>query len=123
MRAGLLASVCMALRIVAIICARNEELHVAAVLGGLIAQRIEVVLIDHASSDETRTRAASHLDRGLIGIEHMEWRGGFSLASQLVLKERIIASLDCDWVIHADADEWLQAPVGAPDLRTAIEEA
>src|SRR5258708_5594185 len=113
----------MALRIVAIICARNEELHIASTLSGLIAQRIEVVLIDHGSTDATRAGAAAYLGRGLLGIQNLARTGVLALAAQLEAHARIITQLDCDWVIHVDADEWLQAPFDADDLRVAIEQA
>ena len=97
-------------RAAAILCARNEELHIRACLSGLIAEGLDVVLIDHASTDRTLDHARGFLGHGLLAIEHMPWSGGFSLTEQLRAKQRVIEILDHDWVLHVDADEWPVSP-------------
>lgn len=111
------------LRIVAIICARDEEAHIGPALRDFISQGVEVVLIDHGSTDLTRDRAEVFLGRGLLSIEALEWSGSFSLSAQLRAKQRVIDRLDADWLIHADADEWFQAPACFANLHEAIEVA
>ena len=113
----------MTLGIVAILCVRNESLHIGPAIEGFVSQSIDVVLIDHDSTDDTLQRAEAFRGRGLIGIERLEWTGSFSLSEQLRAKQRVIGSLETDWLIHADADEWLQAPARFEDLRHGIETA
>jgi glycosyltransferase involved in cell wall biosynthesis len=107
----------------AIVCARNEQVHIASCLEGFISQSIEVVLIDNDSSDKTRQCAQPFLGHGLKSIEHLEWNEKFSLSEQLHMKRQIINQSTADWVIHADADEWLQAAPGFTNLYTGIEAA
>jgi glycosyltransferase involved in cell wall biosynthesis len=99
-----------AISAVAIICARNEEIHIRRCLRDLISQGVDVILIDHDSTDATVERAKPFLTRGLLSIERLEWTGEFSLTKQLETKRRIIAQVPHDWVIHVDADEWLVSP-------------
>lgn len=94
---------------VAIVCARNESIHIRRCLRDLISDGIDVILIDHASSDDTVEKARVFLGRGLLSIERLEWNGAFSLEDQLNLKRRIIEQVAHDWVIHTDADEWLSS--------------
>jgi len=113
----------MAQRIVAIVCVRNEEWHVGSCLESFFAEGIDVVLIDHDSTDGTRAAAERYLGRGLLGLVHMPWKGAFSLSDQLRVKAAVARHLDTDWLIHADADEWLQAPEEFASLREGIEAA
>lgn len=98
------------MRAVAIICARNEEVHIRYSLEDLIGEGLDVVLIDHESVDRTAAIAGEFLGRGLLSIERLEWKGYFSLREQLNAKAHIVDKLDHDWIVHADADEWLTAP-------------
>src|SRR5580700_3859851 len=98
------------MRIVALICTRNEELHLARCLDDLHAAGIETILIDHGSADRTLTIAQKYLGTGLLSIETLPWQGHFSLAEQIAMKRKIIDRIDHDWVLHIDADEWLCPP-------------
>lgn len=111
------------MRIVAVICARDEEAHIAHTLESFVSQSIEVLVIDNDSTDRTRQMAETFLGRGLVGTVRLPWSGRFSLSDQLRAKQRSIAALEADWVIHADADEWMQAPKRFRDLRDGIEAA
>jgi glycosyltransferase involved in cell wall biosynthesis len=104
------------MRAVAIVTARNEAIHIVSALAALIAEGLEVILIDHESTDETVALARLFLGRGLLGIERLPWTGRFSLVEQLEAKERVIEQLDCDWIVHADADERLTSPVPGQTL-------
>jgi glycosyltransferase involved in cell wall biosynthesis len=103
------------LHIVALICARNEELHIARCLRDIVSGGIEAILIDHESKDRTVEIARRYLGHGLLSIEHLAWRGCFSLQEQLRRKKQIISQLSHDWVLHVDADEWL-CPAGPGTL-------
>jgi glycosyltransferase involved in cell wall biosynthesis len=96
------------LRIAAIVCVRNEAVHIARCISDLLDDGIEVVLIDHSSEDRTVEIARQYLGRGLLAIEKLPWLGYFSLRQQLSRKKAIIDNLTHDWVLHVDADEWLR---------------
>ncbi len=105
----------------AIVCARNEAIYMRSLIEGLIADGLEVVLIDHASSDGTAAIAAEFLGRGLLAIHPLPWLGSFSLMQQLEAKQEVIAASDHEWIVHVDADEWLSAPRAGQRLVDAIE--
>jgi len=109
------------LRIVALICARNEELHIAQCLRNVLAGGAEAVLIDHESEDRTIQIARQYLGHGLLSIESLAWAGSFALREQLRLKQRITGQLGHDWVLHIDADEWLCPTEPQTRLAEAIE--
>lgn len=106
--------------VLAIVCVRNESLHIRRCLRDLCGAGIEVVLIDNDSTDDTLEAARPFLGRGLRAIERLPWRGVFSLSEQLALKASIAAGAPHDWIVHADADEWLTPPPGSGTLREAI---
>jgi glycosyltransferase involved in cell wall biosynthesis len=109
-----------AITAVAIVCARNEEVHITRCLRDLISGGVDVVLIDHESIDATVERAKDFLNRGLLSIERLAWAGEFSLTKQLEAKRQVIAQVPHDWVIHADADEWLVTPEPGQTLLEGI---
>ncbi|HEX5430907.1 MAG TPA: glycosyltransferase family A protein [Bryobacteraceae bacterium] len=96
--------------VVAIICVRNEFLHIRRCIRDFIDQGIDVILIDNDSSDDTIVKANDFLGKGLLRIQRLPWTGAFSLTDQLACKHAILKTVRHDWVIHADADEWLSAP-------------
>lgn len=106
--------------VLAIVCVRNESVHVTRCLTDLIADGIDVVLVDHGSTDDTVAKARPFLGKGLRAIESMPWRGVFSLSEQLGRKAAIAAAAPHDWIIHADADERFEAPAGFVSVRTAL---
>ncbi len=111
------------MRAVAIMCARNEEVHLPYALPDLIREGLDVVLIDHDSTDCTAAIAGQFIGHGLLAIERLPWKGYFSLTEQLEAKRRIIERLDHDWIVHVDADEWLSAPHEMQTLSAGLEVA
>jgi glycosyltransferase involved in cell wall biosynthesis len=105
---------------VAILCTRNEELHVRRCLACLIDEGLDIVMIDNDSSDRTRAYAAEFLGRGLLSIERLPWRGEFSLSDQLANKAEVIKGVPHDWIVHVDADEWLASPTSGETLREGM---
>lgn len=93
------------MRAIALIAVYNEERFIKNCLEHLIAQGLETILIDNQSTDNTQTIARQFLGHGLIEILTLQRNGFFSLESQLYMKQEIINNLQCDWVLHADADE------------------
>jgi glycosyltransferase involved in cell wall biosynthesis len=108
------------LRIAALICTRNEELHVERCLADIHAAGIETILIDNESEDKTVCLAKKYLGRGLLSIDTVPWRGHFALAEQIEMKRNIIRKIDHDWVLHIDADEWLCSTEAGEPLSDAI---
>ncbi len=93
------------MRIVALLTVRNEEIYIDRCLRHLIAQGIDVCVIDNESTDGTRDIAQSFLGRGVFRIETQANPGYFDLVAQLRTKERLAREIDADWFIHHDADE------------------
>jgi glycosyltransferase involved in cell wall biosynthesis len=108
-------------RVVAIIAVRNEEDIIGQVLDDLIAQHIEVIVIDDGSVDGTLHLARKRLGRGVVAIERREPSAVFDWTGLLLRKEQIAAQTDADWFIHHDADEFRESPWPELNLRAAIE--
>jgi glycosyltransferase involved in cell wall biosynthesis len=111
------------MKVLAVLCIRNEAVHLRRCLGDLIASGVDVFLIDNGSTDASRRIASEFLGRGLVGIEDLAWTGEYSLPAILRAKQRVIAACDYDWIIHTDADEWLCSPVDGQPLFEGIAEA
>ena len=111
------------LRVVALISAFNEADIIGAVIDHLIRQDISVYLIDDGSSDATVEVARAFLDRGLVGLETLARaeRSSFDWSDILRRKEVLASTVDADWFIHHDADEFREAPWAGLTLASAIE--
>jgi glycosyltransferase involved in cell wall biosynthesis len=108
---------------VAIVCVRDEAPHIKRCLRDLIQAGLDVILIDNDSSDGSADIARPFLGNGLLSIERLPFEGVFSLAQQLQVKKTIAEGVKHDWIVHADADEWLQAPPGYARLIDGIQDA
>lgn len=97
----------------AVLCARNERVHIRRCIGDLIEAGLDVHVIDHGSTDGTREIAAEFKGHGVVGIEDLAWDGSFSLSEQLRAKRQAYERSRHDWVVHVDADEWLCVPASA----------
>jgi glycosyltransferase involved in cell wall biosynthesis len=107
------------MKVVALITAFNEEDVIGQVVGDLIAQGLEVYLMDHASTDGTVAEVERFAGRGLIAVERFAGEG-FDLRHQLARKEQLAQTLDADWFLHCDADELRESPWPGRDLRSAV---
>jgi glycosyltransferase involved in cell wall biosynthesis len=94
----------------AILAVRNEACHIRRILPAFIGQGIDVVVIDNDSTDETAAICRQYLGKGVLFMERVAWTGCFDLSAQLEAKKDVAARLDHDWLIHTDADEWMQSP-------------
>jgi glycosyltransferase involved in cell wall biosynthesis len=97
--------------VLAVVTARNEAGYIDIALASLIADGIEVVLIDHESVDGTRELAEKWLGAGLLRIETMRWEGVYDLNALLIRQREVFASSRHDWHVRMDADEWLRSRV------------
>jgi hypothetical protein len=111
------------IRAVALLATHNEELFVQACLEHLLAEGLEVYLLDNASTDATVEIAGSYLGRGLIAIEDLPRSGVYSWEPILRRKQELAASLEADWFLHVDADEIRLPPSPGMTLAQALDEA
>jgi glycosyltransferase involved in cell wall biosynthesis/tetratricopeptide (TPR) repeat protein len=115
-------------RVVAILSAHNEGDIIDPVIGYLVGQGVGVYLIDHVSTDDTVEKASKWLGRGLLHIEKFPGDAGFPEENRreyiwshiLRRKEQLAASLEADWFIHHDADEFRESPWEGLSLSEAI---
>jgi hypothetical protein len=97
-------------RVVALLTVRNEESYLERCLQHLYEQGVHTCLIDNGSTDATVEIARSFVDRGVIRIETIPYRGCFELERILENEQRLSLEIEADWFIHHDADEIRQAP-------------
>jgi hypothetical protein len=109
-------------KIVAMLQTYNEQRFVGDCIDHLAEQGISVYLVDNESTDDTVAMAERRLGRNVIGIETLARDGHFALRSQLRRKEELAQSLDADWLIHQDADEFRVSPDAGRSLAQAIED-
>ena len=110
-------------RVVAIISAYNEADIIAAVIDQLIAEDVEVYVIDNWSTDETLAIVQAKAGHGLLGWER--WPSDapsntYNWGELLRRKEELSFALQADWFIHADADEIRRSPWTGIKLRDAL---
>jgi glycosyltransferase involved in cell wall biosynthesis len=104
------------IRALAVLCVRNEAIHMRRCMQDLIGSGLDVYLIDNESTDGTPDIAKEFLGRGLIGIESLPWNKEYSQSEQLRAKQRVYGVADHDWLVHVDADEWLCSPIEGQSL-------
>jgi glycosyl transferase family 2 len=103
-------------RTIALLAAYNEADVISSVIGHLVENGVDVYLIDNRSTDDTTTQARPWLGRGLLEIEEFPGtaaEGGehpFDWTAILRRKEELAATLDADWFLHHDADEFRETP-------------
>src|SRR4051812_16451552 len=115
-------------RVVAILPAFNEGDVIRSVIGDLIAQGVEVYLLDNLSTDDTVAQAAPFLGRGLLHVERFPVDAGYPErnARELVWRdmmrrvEDLAVELGADWYLFTNADEFRESPWPGVDLREAI---
>lgn len=98
--------------VTAILTFRNGSATLAAALDHLDGLGCRVVAVDHGSTDDSRAIAAARLGGLVQELVDEPWTGTFDLQRQLRLKRRLLAAATTGWVLHADADEFLDPPDG-----------
>jgi hypothetical protein len=111
------------MRVVAILATFNEERFVAGCIEHLREQGVDVYLLDNESTDATVEIAAHYTGDGLIGVETLPRDGASDLHSRLARKEELAQSLEADWFMHVDADEFHVAARPRRSLAEAFAEA
>jgi glycosyltransferase involved in cell wall biosynthesis len=107
----------------AVVAVRNERRHVDGLLRRLVGDGLDVVVIDHASTDGSGEIAKRWQGHGVLWVEQRPFDGVFRLEEQLQWKEEAYAKLDHEWLVHVDADEWLQPPRDGERLIDLIQRA
>jgi len=113
-------------RVVALLAAYNEGDIISSVIGHLIENGVDVYLLDNRSTDDTVSEARKWLGKGLLDIEEFpaELPEGeahpFDWTAILRRKEELAETLDADWFLHHDADEFREAPWPGMKLADAI---
>jgi hypothetical protein len=112
--------------VIAIISAYNEGDIISPVIGHLVDNGVDVYLIDNRSTDDTVSESRKWLGKGLLDIEEFpsEPPEGethpFDWTAILQRKEELAQTLDADWFLHHDADEFREAPWPGTKLGDAI---
>ena len=101
-------------RACALMAVYNEADVVREAVTKLIAQGVDVHLIDNASTDGTAERVADLVGRGVVDIETARFyengREVYDWTALLKMKEERARKLGYDWYLHVDADEIRHAP-------------
>jgi glycosyltransferase involved in cell wall biosynthesis len=110
-------------RVIAILATFNEARFIAGCIEHLRSEGVDVYVIDNESTDETLSIAERYLAHGVIGIETMPRTGASDLHTRLRRKEELAQTLDADWFMHIDADEFHVAARPRRSLVQAFTEA
>ena len=107
----------------AILAVKNEKRQISYVLSSLINEGLDVVLLDDGSTDGTRELAEHFLGKGLLEIRTRPDQGVYDWTSVLKWKKKVGSEFPHKWLVHVDADEWLQHPEQGKTLSDLINEA
>lgn len=113
-------------RVAAIMTAFNEQDIVGPSIERLIAQGIDVYLLDNWSEDNTASLVEDLVGHGLIAIEQFPPGGrpeNYEWTQLLRRVTEIAASLDHDWIVHHDVDQRLESPWDDLAFRDALHSA
>ena len=111
------------IKALAILAAKNEKRHISFVISSLINEGLDVVLLDDGSTDGTRELAEEFLGKGLLEIRTRPDQGVYDWTSVLKWKKKVGSEFAHKWLVHVDADEWLQHPQEGMTLFDLITEA
>jgi hypothetical protein len=110
-------------RVVAIMTAYNESDIIVPTLTYLIANGIEVYLIENWSTDGTMELAQPFIGHGLIAVERFPADGPspyFDLRGLMRQVAHVSQTLDANWFINYDVDELRESPWPGVSLRDAL---
>jgi glycosyltransferase involved in cell wall biosynthesis len=110
-------------RAIALLATHDEERFVGTCIEHLVAQGLEVYVIDNESGDRTVEIAERYRGRGLVGLESFPRSGTYSWRPLLQRKTELATALDADWFVHVDADEIRLPPRPGVSLLDAFAEA
>ena len=108
------------LRIVAVLAVRNEQRFIGSAIDHLVAQGVEIYVLDNGSDDDTVDIARERAGCRLVGLEHVPFDGVHRWRELLRRKEELFRTIGADWVMHVDADEHHVPPPGFATLADAF---
>lgn len=94
------------MRVVALLATYNESPFIDQLVRHYSDQNVEIYLIDNCSTYGTLDIARRYHGHGVCGIETLPRDGVFSLRRQMERKEELAESIEAEWLIHLDADEY-----------------
>jgi glycosyltransferase involved in cell wall biosynthesis len=117
-------------RALAIMPAYNEADVIHHAIGALVAEGVDVYLLDHESTDGTAEAAAPWLGHGLLHIERFPGDAGYPVRNReamvwreiLQRVEEVSREVTADWYIFTNADEFREAPWRGMTLREGLQE-
>ena len=109
------------MKILAIVCVRNEARYLEVLVPYLAEEGVEIALIDNESDDGTLDLFSALKYPNITEVTRLPFNGAFDLSEQLEAKDAVAARSTANWLIHQDADEILQSPSGWGGLRQSIE--
>jgi hypothetical protein len=126
-----LAKVERPFRALAVMPAYNEGDVIGAAIGALIAEGVDVYLLDHRSTDGTVAAATPWLGRGLVRIERFPDESGFDARNEdemvwrdiLKRVEQVTGEVQADWYLFVNADEFRESPWPHTTLADGLREA
>jgi hypothetical protein len=118
-------------RALAIMPAYNEADVIGPAIGALIAEGVDVYLLDHRSTDATVEAATPWLGRGLVRIERFPDESGFDARNEdemvwrdiLRRVEQVTGEVAADWYLFVNADEFRESPWPGVSLAEGLREA
>jgi glycosyltransferase involved in cell wall biosynthesis len=109
-------------KIVAIIAVRNEQYYIRQCIEDLLANELEVAVLDNESTDDT-SRIISDISHKLIFQGKIPFDGYCRWTELLTAKAALAKQLKADWIVHVDADEILRSCINGETIRAGIERA
>jgi glycosyltransferase involved in cell wall biosynthesis len=108
------------MKIVGMIPVYNEADIIGQVIGHLVSQGIELVILDNGSTDGSFEICAGHVGKGVLSIEksvtdRFDFNAIIAKLYDAALRQRP------DWVVLNAADEFLEPPFQGMTLKEAIE--
>lgn len=110
-------------RVVAIMSAYNEADVIGDAIEHLLGQGVEVYVLDNWSTDATGEICRAYLGRGVLGVERFPPDGSsgrYEWSRILRRIDEVAQSLDANWVLRNDADEFRESPWKGVPLRNAF---
>jgi len=108
------------MKIVALLYIYNESHVIRQCLEHLGQQGLHFYVTDNMSTDGTLDIVKSFEGRGLIGYDQYPRQDNFEFKQLLLHKDRLARTIDADWFIHHDADEFRTSNRKGESLADAI---
>lgn len=109
----------------ALLATYNEADVVYESVSKLIADGVEVFVIDNCSTDRTLEILGPLVGKGIVDIRTVKFYEGdrevYDWGSLLKMKEELSRELGFDWFLHVDADEIRYAPWPGLSLREGLD--